>query len=424
MLIIIRCHRQKPYSLLRNDADIQGGLAEATRPVADSATISTPAVPTMWRSTSYDGAAKAALQQSSTADTGRSRLVGLSGLRKLEESYLWDQADSAITDLIIQNAEPDTIIKMRIRMMRQLVHISGEEVLADCDIARTVWLDGVNLRVNAGEEMAQTRNGSITAPAKCPAPDRNDELTAIPTRPLDLQEHGRKVSVTSTTSSSFRKPSLFDRVAARLGGGHVSAQLTKQFANTEVSHQKDSAAAAGRKTIEVSTSRQPTSTNESADSQMVGTRRVFGSRLDDIPHLAYAVSIIGGQRHQLPVVVFSLIESIFRRGLSDSRLFRRSGDPDSLQRLKLAFDTSPTYGDNIDLKNEDIATLCDLLQVFLHEMPEPIFSEELWPLFKRACLTSLHVTNLPQQRANGLASAQIILRLCVGDTAAMADRAK
>lgn len=41
---------------------------------------------------------------------------------------------------------------------------------------------------------------------------------------------------------------------------------------------------------------------------------VFGTALQDIPPLAMAISIIGGQRHQLPILVFSLVEAIFKRG--------------------------------------------------------------------------------------------------------------
>lgn len=41
---------------------------------------------------------------------------------------------------------------------------------------------------------------------------------------------------------------------------------------------------------------------------------VFGTPLQEIPPLAMAISIIGGQRHQLPILVFSLVEAIFKRG--------------------------------------------------------------------------------------------------------------
>jgi hypothetical protein len=58
----------------------------------------------------------------------------------------------------------------------------------------------------------------------------------------------------------------------------------------------------------------PTPSQKSSDAASNRRGPVFGVGLQEIPPLAMAISIIGGQRHQLPILVFSLVEAIFKRG--------------------------------------------------------------------------------------------------------------
>ncbi len=41
---------------------------------------------------------------------------------------------------------------------------------------------------------------------------------------------------------------------------------------------------------------------------------VFGVKLDEAPIGSWCTSLIGGQRHELPLVIFNIIEEIFKRG--------------------------------------------------------------------------------------------------------------
>jgi len=137
---------------------------------------------------------------------------------------------------------------------------------------------------------------------------------------------------------------------------------------------------------------------------------IFGVKITEGPPLAYAVSIIGGQRHQLPILVFSLVEAIFRRGLDTPGIFRMNGNPAAINRLVEVYNTYPSYGDDINLEHETIFTLCDLLKRYLKDLPEPVLSKDLWTLFIGSCL--MHTgADEEKEHARKLAAAQIVLRL-------------
>lgn len=107
----------------------------------------------------------------------------------------------------------------------------------------------------------------------------------------------------SSTYSAPKKQGLLDRVTARFGHSH--------------SHR--SPALDSNKSISLSDAsdsgmlRSP-ALSEASENPALKPGPVFGTALQDVPPLAMAISIIGGQRHQLPILVFSLVEAIFKRG--------------------------------------------------------------------------------------------------------------
>ena len=40
----------------------------------------------------------------------------------------------------------------------------------------------------------------------------------------------------------------------------------------------------------------------------------FGVALNEMPPRSWCTSLIGGQRHELPLIVFTVVEEIYRRG--------------------------------------------------------------------------------------------------------------
>lgn len=110
---------------------------------------------------------------------------------------------------------------------------------------------------------------------------------------------------TVSTPSSNKKHGIFDRVTARFGGSNKPNQADT---NASVSHSETSDVGSPRPSTQAQ--------SISGDTEGPADKRgpVFGTPLQDIPPLAMAISIIGGQRHQLPILVFSLVEAIFKRG--------------------------------------------------------------------------------------------------------------
>jgi hypothetical protein len=51
----------------------------------------------------------------------------------------------------------------------------------------------------------------------------------------------------------------------------------------------------------------------------------FGVPLYEMPDNSWCTSLIGGQKHELPLVVFTVIEEIYRRGESNPFSFGPNG---------------------------------------------------------------------------------------------------
>lgn len=49
---------------------------------------------------------------------------------------------------------------------------------------------------------------------------------------------------------------------------------------------------------------------------MLTSGPAFGVPLYEMPDNSWCTSLIGGQKHELPLVVFTVIEEIYRRGKS------------------------------------------------------------------------------------------------------------
>ena len=209
-------------------------------------------------------------------------------------------------------------------------------------------------------------------------------------------------------SPRAKKQGLFHKMAASFGGGGSSGHARK---TSNASSIIDSPESKRGQVVSGSASLPGNKQNDAAHLDKAKLQGpIFGVRIADAPPLAYAVSIIGGQRHQLPILVFSLVEAIFRRGIDTSGIFRINGDADSISRLVGLYNTYPSYGDDVILGNETIFTLCDLLKRYLKDMPEAVLPTALWNVFVASCL---HETggDPEKEHIRKLAAAQIIFRL-------------
>ncbi|XP_043236920.1 ralA-binding protein 1-like [Amphibalanus amphitrite] len=83
---------------------------------------------------------------------------------------------------------------------------------------------------------------------------------------------------------------------------------------------------------------------------------------------------------QLPAVVRQCIDYIEQHGLNCEGIYRLSGVKSKVQQLKRAYNQR----DSVCLYDHEPHTVASLLKLFLRELPEPVLTAELLPLFDAA----------------------------------------
>ncbi|WWC95941.1 hypothetical protein V866_002808 [Kwoniella sp. B9012] len=112
----------------------------------------------------------------------------------------------------------------------------------------------------------------------------------------------------------------------------------------------------------------------------------FGVPLSEAPPGSRCTSLIGGQKHELPLVVFTIVEEIYRRGMSQPGIFRLAGDGIRISHLTKVFNLPPLYGDSLPINQEPIHNLTGLVKRYVRDLPEPILDESLFPAFLAFCV--------------------------------------
>ncbi|KAI0291227.1 hypothetical protein B0F90DRAFT_387327 [Multifurca ochricompacta] len=113
---------------------------------------------------------------------------------------------------------------------------------------------------------------------------------------------------------------------------------------------------------------------------------IFGVPLNESVLHAPATAILGGYRHDLPLVVFLCVEELYRTGIYKSGLFRDFPNRQRHHELCTLFDTAPTFGEGMSLRHESTADICALLLTYLKELPEPILTPYLFNAFWNWCV--------------------------------------
>lgn len=113
-------------------------------------------------------------------------------------------------------------------------------------------------------------------------------------------------------------------------------------------------------------------------------KKVFGSSLDIVTEKWGVGSDlgVGPIKIQIPIVLEELISSLRQMDMSVEGIFRKNGNIRRLRELTLMIDEHPL--DIPDLSKENAIQLSALLKKWIRELPDPILTVELYPLWIKA----------------------------------------
>ncbi|CAL9708716.1 unnamed protein product [Knipowitschia caucasica] len=111
------------------------------------------------------------------------------------------------------------------------------------------------------------------------------------------------------------------------------------------------------------------------------------------------------ERSKVPLIVRQCVEEIERRGMEEVGIYRVSGVATDIQALKAAFDTN-NKDVSLMMRDMDVNAIAGTLKLYFRELPEPLFTDELYPNFaggialsdsvaKESCMLNL-LLSLPE----------------------------
>ncbi|TSK72137.1 Breakpoint cluster region protein [Bagarius yarrelli] len=86
------------------------------------------------------------------------------------------------------------------------------------------------------------------------------------------------------------------------------------------------------------------------------------------------------ERSKVPYIVRQCLEEIERRGMEEVGIYRVSGVATDIQALKTAFDTN-NKDVSVMMSEMDVNAIAGTLKLYFRELPEPLFTDELYPNF-------------------------------------------
>uniref|UniRef100_A0A8C6V003 Si:dkey-91m11.5 n=1 Tax=Neogobius melanostomus TaxID=47308 RepID=A0A8C6V003_9GOBI len=86
------------------------------------------------------------------------------------------------------------------------------------------------------------------------------------------------------------------------------------------------------------------------------------------------------ERSKVPLIVRQCVEEIERRGMEEVGIYRVSGVATDIQALKAAFDTN-NKDVSLMMRDMDVNAIAGTLKLYFRELPEPLFTDELFPNF-------------------------------------------
>ncbi|KAG8146453.1 hypothetical protein E2320_012786, partial [Naja naja] len=93
------------------------------------------------------------------------------------------------------------------------------------------------------------------------------------------------------------------------------------------------------------------------------------------------------ERSKVPYIVRQCVEEIERRGMEEVGIYRVSGVATDIQALKAAFDIN-NKDVSIMMSEMDVNAIAGTLKLYFRELPEPLFTDELYPNFAEGIVLS------------------------------------
>ncbi|KPP63663.1 breakpoint cluster region protein-like, partial [Scleropages formosus] len=111
------------------------------------------------------------------------------------------------------------------------------------------------------------------------------------------------------------------------------------------------------------------------------------------------------ERSKVPYIVRQCVEEVERRGMEEVGIYRVSGVATDIQALKVAFDANDKDV-SVMMSEMDVNAIAGTLKLYFRELPEPLFTDELYPNFaggialsdsvaKESCMLNL-LLSLPE----------------------------
>lgn len=111
------------------------------------------------------------------------------------------------------------------------------------------------------------------------------------------------------------------------------------------------------------------------------------------------------ERSKVPLIVRQCVEEIERRGMEEVGIYRVSGVATDIQALKAAFDAN-NKDVSVMMREMDVNAIAGTLKLYFRELPEPLFTDDLYPNFaggialsdsvaKESCMLNL-LLSLPE----------------------------
>ncbi|KAB7505049.1 Active breakpoint cluster region-related protein, partial [Armadillidium nasatum] len=89
------------------------------------------------------------------------------------------------------------------------------------------------------------------------------------------------------------------------------------------------------------------------------------------------------EKRSVPFIVTRCVREVERRGLNEVGIYRVSGLASDINKLKKSFESNPYEAEQL-VKEVDIHSVTGLLKLYLRELPEALFTDELYPRFFEA----------------------------------------